>query len=214
MNKKLLLIGGGGHCKSVIDSLIPLNRYAEIGIIDKKEAIGEEILEVPVIGSDDDLSMFYEQNDYDAFVSVGSVGDPRVRVRLFALVERIGFNIPNIIDASAIVSEHVRMEKGIYIGKHAVVNAGVSIGRGTIVNTASVIEHECKIGQFVHLATGAVLCGGVCIGEQTHIGANSTVKQQIEIGANTIIGMGSVVLSDFADSIIAYGNPCKEIKKK
>ncbi|MFX4263252.1 acetyltransferase [Pelotomaculum propionicicum] len=213
MNKKLLLLGGGGHCKSVLDSLLPSGQYVEMGIIDKKENVGKSILDVPVIGCDDDLSKLYQQEFNYAFVTVGSIGNPSLRVKLFSEIERIGFKIPNIIDATAVVSQHASLENGVFIGKNAVINAGSTIGKGVIINTSATIEHDCTIEDFVHIASGAVLCGELHIGYNTHIGANSVIKQQLRIGFDSIIGMGSVVLHDIGDNIIAFGNPCKEVKK-
>lgn len=212
MNKKLLLIGGGGHCKSVLDSLLQANKYSEISIIDKKENIGKTILDIRIIGFDDDLVKLHEQGYNYAVVTFGSVGDPTLRIKLFSLLEKIGFEMPNIVDSTAIVSKYVKMETGIYVGKNAVINIGASIGKGSIINTSTTIEHDCIIEKFSHIAPGTVLCGDVKIGANSHIGAKSVVKQQVRIGANTIIGMGSVVLHDVGDSMIAYGNPCKGVK--
>lgn len=214
MNRKILLVGGGGHCKSVLDSLIQSEQYSEIGIIDKSENIGKHVLGITVIGCDNDLAKLYEDGYSYAFVTIGSIGDPTRRIKLFSKLEKIGFEIPNIYDPTSIISKNVNMSSGIYVGKNAVINAGVSIGKGCIINTSSVIEHDCIVEQFSHIATGSVLCGEVYIGENVHIGANSTIKQQVKISADTTIGMGSVVLHDIADSLIAYGNPCKEVKSK
>ena len=212
MGKKLLLIGGGGHCKSVLDSLFRTSQYQDIAIIDKKENIGKAILGVPVIGCDEDLMELFQQGFNYAFVTIGSIGNPEKRIKLFAEIECIGFNIPNICDATAVISNHVTMTKGIYVGKNVVINAGTTIGEGVIINTSSTVEHDCVIGQFVHIASGSVLCGEVYIGRNTHIGANSVIKQQVKIGSNSLIGMGSVVLHDISDNKLAYGSPCKEAK--
>ncbi len=212
MAKKLLLVGGGGHCKSVLDSLLKTSQYKDIGIIDKKENIGKAILGVPIIGGDDDLLELFQQGFNYAFVTIGSIGNPAKRIKLFTKIERIGFNIPNICDSTAIISDNVTMTKGIYVGKNVVINTGSTIGEGVIINTSSTVEHDCVIGQFVHIASGSVLCGEVHIGRNTHIGANSVVKQQVKIGSNSLIGMGSVVLHDIGDNKLAYGNPCKEAK--
>lgn len=212
MNKKLLLIGGGGHCKSVLDSIIPSNEYSEIGIIDKNENNGGSILGIPIIGCDDDLFKLYHDGYHYAFVTVGSIGKPSLRIKLYKMLEQIGFEMPNIIDLTAIVSNQVKMERGIFIGKNVVVNVGTSIKDGSIINTSSNIEHDCTINQFCHIAPGSVLCGEVEVGENTHVGAGSVIRQQVKIGSNTIIGIGSVVLKDIKGNVVAYGNPCKEVK--
>ena len=208
----MLLIGGGGHCKSVLDSLLELNEYEEIGIVDKNENVGNSVLGVSVVGCDDDLPTLFKRGFKYAFVTVGSIGNPTLRIKLFNILVKIGFEIPVIIDASAKVSDYARIEKGVFIGKHAIVNAGSIIHEMSIINTGSIIEHDCEIGAFTHIAPGAVLGGEVVVGENSHIGSNTTVKQQIRIGSNSIIGMGSVVLQNIDYHTVAYGNPCREVK--
>jgi sugar O-acyltransferase (sialic acid O-acetyltransferase NeuD family) len=214
MYKKILLIGGGGHCKSVIDTVIKTKVYSVIGVIDKEENIGQSILGVPITGCEDDLQRLYREGFNEAFVTVGSVGNPKIRIKLFNILEKIGFEIPNIVDNTALISNHAKLGKGIFVGKNSVINAGSLIHNGAIINTSAVIEHDCIIEAFSHIAPGALICGEVHVGENTHIGARSVIKQQIRIGSNSIIGMGSVVLSDIGNEIIAYGNPCKEVKPK
>ena len=60
MREKIVLIGGGGHCKSVIDVVEQENKYEIIGIIDTKENIGKRVLGYQVIGCDDDLSEVFK----------------------------------------------------------------------------------------------------------------------------------------------------------
>lgn len=213
MNKKILLIGGGGHCKSVLDSILELNEYEEIGIVDKKENIGKSVMGIPVVGCDDDLRFLFNEEYKYAFVTVGSVGNPSLRIKLFNLLSEIGYEIPVIIDDSAKVSKYAKIKKGVFIGKQCLVNADALIQRGAIINSGSIVEHECKIGAFSHIAPGVVLGGEVVIGENSHIGSNATIKQQVQIGENAIIGMGSIVLQNINSNTMAYGNPCREVKK-
>jgi len=137
MNKKILLIGGGGHCKSVLDSLLDLDEYDDIGIIDTKENVGKAVLGTPILGYDRDLPSLYKDGYHYAFVAVGSIGNPSVRIRLFNTLCEMGFIIPNIVDASAKVSKHSQIDKGVFIGKHVVVNAGAVIGQGAIIFIAA-----------------------------------------------------------------------------
>lgn len=210
-NKKLLLIGGGGHCKSVLDTILKNNDYSEIGIIEKDSNSGD-ILGIPVIGCDDDLEYFFSQDYLYAFITVGSIENPKIRIKLYELIQKIGFEIPNIIDNTASVSRYTKLGKGIFIGKQAVVNAGSSISDCAIINTSSVIEHDCTIGEFANVAPGAVICGNVTVEKNTHIGAKSVIRQGLKVGSNTTIGMGSIVTKNVESNVLAYGNPCVVIK--
>lgn len=213
MNKKILLFGGGGHCKSVLDSLLELNEYEEIGIVDVRENIGKSVMGIPVIGCEYDLLDLFRRDYKYAFVTVGSVGNPSIRIKFYNLLNEIGYENPSIIDNSAKVSKYAIIDPGVFIGKQSIVNAGSYIYKGAIINSGSIIEHDCQIGAFVHISSGAVMGGGVIIGANSHIGINTAIKQQIHIGSNSIIGMSSVVLHNISDNIIAYGNPCREVRK-
>ena len=210
-SRKILLLGAGGHCMSVLDSLIALDQYTDIAIIDKSNNTSN-ILGIPVIGVDDDLERLYEEGYSDAFITVGSLGDTSIRRKLYKKLKDIGYNIPNIIDNSSIISDFTTIGEGNYIGKNTVINVGASIGNCTIINTSSTIEHECTINDFVHISPGSILCGNVTIEADTHIGAASVIRQGLSIGSNTIIGLGSVVVSNINSNTMAYGNPCKEVK--
>ncbi|MDK2821976.1 MAG: hypothetical protein PWP31_1941 [Clostridia bacterium] len=209
-SKKILLIGGGGHCKSVLDSILVSGEFSEVGIIDMKENIGKDIFGVPVIGCNDNISDCLRQGYEYAFVTVG--GKLKIRISLFDLIEKTGFVIPTIVDPSAVISANAFIEKGVFVGKKVVINAGAVVKKGAIINTGAIVEHDCLVGEFAHIAPGVVLCGGVCIGKFTHVGAKSVVKQQVRIGDSCLIGMGSVVVKDIEGGMMAYGVPCREVK--
>lgn len=211
---RILLVGGGGHCKSVLDSVIGTEQYSEIVIIDKKENVGSDVLGKLIVATDKDLMNYFKMGYKKAFVTVGSIGVVESRIKLFNTLEKIGYEIPNIIDKTASVSKFSSLDKGIYIGKNTVVNASSTIKRGAIINTNSIIEHDCIIEEFTHIAPGTVICGQVKIGENSHIGAGSVIKQGTNIGENVLIGMGSVVLNDIGNNQIAFGNPCKVVREK
>lgn len=209
MEKKLLLIGGGGHCSSVIDSVLSLGEYEKIGIIDDK---GEYLYSVPVIGKDENLEDFYAEGWNKAFITVGSVGNPSVRKKIYSRLKEIGFDIEIIIDPSALISVGCEIGEGTFVGKNAVVNSGTKIEECSIINTCSIVEHDCFIGAFSHISSGAVICGNVCVKENTHVGAGSVVRQGTTIGSDCLIGAGSVVVKDIPDGKKAYGNPCRVIE--
>lgn len=209
LKKKLLLIGGGGHCRSVLDSIIALNIYDEIGIIDKRDC---SFLDVPVIGVDNDIPALISAGWNYAVVTVGSIGATKIRKRLYEMIKNLGLLTPSVIDPTAIIAQGTSIKDGTFIGKRAVINSGSVIGECSIVNTGSIIEHDCEIGAFSHISSGAVLCGQVIVGPDSHIGAGAVVRQQITIGNNSLIGAGSVVVKNIPDNVKAYGNPCKVVK--
>ncbi len=205
MSKKIVLIGGGGHCKSVLDTLLRNNEYNEIVITDHDTPVGTEIFGCRVLGTDDVLPVLLDKGYVDAFITVGSIKSTALRRKLYVMACDIGFNIVNVIDASAVVSDHCNLGKGIFVGKNAVVNADAEIGDCAIINTGAIVEHECKVGEFSHISVGTKLCGNVCVGDDSLIGAGSIIIQGIKIGSNVIVGAGSTVIRNIEYNSIRYG---------
>lgn len=208
--KKILLLGGGGHCRSVLDCLMSIDKYGKIGIIDYDKSASA--LGVDVVGTDDDLPRLLQEGWRDAFITVGSVGCTTLRRKLFSLIKELGFSIPSIIDPSAIIARETTIGEGTFIGKRAIVNTGSIIGQCVIINTGAIVEHDCQIDDFAHISPGATLCGQVIVGKDSHIGAGSVVRQGICIGSNTIVGAGSVVVKDIPGEVKAFGNPCRVVE--
>ena len=173
--EKILLIGGGAHCSSVIDSINQQALYEPVGILDTPDKVGLNVLGVPVIGVDEEMGEYFEKGIKYAFLSLGSIGDTYLRRKLKKKAEIIGFQFPIVIDPTAIVSKATQIGYGTFIGKGAIVNANASVGEHAIINSGTIVEHDCMIGDFVHLAPGTTMSGGVSIGPDSHIHRSNRV---------------------------------------
>ncbi len=211
--KKLVLVGGGGHCKSVIDAVIRSHEFDEIVITDASAPVGTKIMGISVVGSDDMLEKLRADGFEYAFVTIGSIKSTTLRHKVVSSLNDLGYKFPVIIDPSAIVSQSAFVGDGTFIGKNVVLNAEAEVGQHCIINTGTIIEHECSIGEFTHVAVGAVICGGCQIGADCLIGTGSTIIQGIQIGSNSIIGGGALVNSNLADGCTAVGVPARIVGK-
>ncbi len=191
--QKIILIGGGGHCKVVIDAIRESNRYEIEGIVDWHKDTEEKILNIPVIGNDDNLQDIYNKGIKNAFIAVGSIGDCILRKELYKKIKKIGFKVPIIVHPKAVIAKDVDIGEGTFVAASATSNPGTKIGKNVIINTSSSIDHDCEIGDFVHIAPGATLSGGVKVGEETHIGIGANVIQNIKISKKRFISAGSLV---------------------
>jgi len=190
MKEKILLIGGGGHCKSVIDVIELEDKYNIAGIVDKKELIGQEILGYKVIGCDDDLTELFKIYKY-AVITVGQIKTNTLRVKLFNLLKDIGYKLPSIISPLAYVSKHSIIEDGTVVLHHALINANAKIGQNCIINSKALVEHDAVIENNCHISTGAIVNGGTIIKADSFYGSNATCKETCHIEG--FIKAGSVV---------------------
>ena len=190
--KKIILIGGGGHCKSVIDVIEKQAQFEIAGIVDKPEFLGSKILGYRIIGNDFDLDNLAKKYQY-ALITVGQIKSSSPRIRLFDLANKARFILPSIISPNAYVSKHSKIGNGTVVMHHVTVNANASIGDNCIINTKALIEHDCLISNHCHISTNAIINGGVKIGSECFIGSNVTTKDNIIIKEKSFIRAGTLV---------------------
>ena len=190
MKEKIILIGGGGHCKSVIDVIEQEGRFEIAGIIEKYVGESASVLGYPLIGTDDELERLRQEYDY-AFVTIGHMASNKVRVKLFEKLKALEFKIPVIISPLAYVSKHAKVASGTVVMHHALLNAAVEVGENCIINSKTLLEHDVIVGNNCHISTGVILNGSVCVEENSFVGSGSVVKQGIKVSG--FIKMGSVV---------------------
>ena len=171
--KPLILLGGGGHCKSVID-VAESAGYTILGVLDKAELVGTKVLGYEIIGTDDDIPQYVDKAEF--LITVGQIKSPATRQKLAALVEQAGGRFATVIASDAYVSKYATIGAGTVIMHKAVVNADANIGEHCIINTMANIEHEVQIGGFCHVSTGVMVNGNCKIPEGMFIGSQSVIN--------------------------------------
>ncbi|SHF35217.1 acetyltransferase [Desulforamulus putei] len=209
-NKKpVILVGGGGHAKVLLDILMFCD-IPVIGVTEKDRAIG--LINVPVIG-DDDVILNYSPDEILLVNGLGLAGSREKREQVYRLFKKKGYQFKTLIHPSAILSPQIRLGEGVQIMAGAVVQVGCLIGDNTVINTRASVDHDCVIGNNVHIAPGAILAGGVKIGDSAFVGAGATVIQGISIGSNSMVAAGAVVVHDVPNNVTVMGVPAKVVHK-
>lgn len=210
--KDLILIGGGGHCKSVLDAAESAG-YNILGVLDMPEEVGKPILSTKVIGTDDDIPAYVDKAEF--VVTVGSIKNPAIRIKLYNKVKEAGGKLAIIVASSAYVSKYAEIGEGTVILHQAFVNAGAKVGKNVILNTATNIEHDAVIGDHCHISTGTMVNGECKVGERCFIGSQSVLANCISVGDDIIVGAGSLVRKSISEKGIYSGNPAiLKIKSK
>ena len=200
---EIYLIGAGGHCKVVIDTLESEKKYSIQKIVDdnpKSDSLYSYTIEK--------LNTSHNLKEKKCIISIG---DNYIREKI---ASRLNTNYVMTIHSSAVVSKFAKIGEGTQIMATAVVNPEVVIGKHCIINTGAIIEHDCVLGDYVHVSPNATLGGNVIVGELTQIGISATIIQSITIGKNVMIGAGAVIIENVPDNAVVVGVPGKIIKYK
>lgn len=202
--KPLILIGGGGHCKSVIEAAESAG-YSILGVLDMPEDVGKEILSTKVIGTDDDIPQYVDKAEF--VITVGFIKNPAIRIKLYNKVKEAGGKLATIVASTAHASKYATIGEGTVVMHHAFVNAGAKVGNNVILNTFTNIEHDAVIGDQCHISTGTMVNGDCKVGANCFVGSQSVLANGITIGDDIIVGAGSLVRKSISVKGIYSGNP-------
>ena len=145
--KNIILVGGGGHCISVIDIIENLGEYNILGVLDSN--IRENnVLGYKILGDDNLIPKLVNENTY-FLITIGQIKNSSIRKKIAKTLAKNNAKLATIISPLSYVSKYAHIEEGSVIMNHAVVNAKAKIGKNCIINTMSNIEHEFQLVNFV-----------------------------------------------------------------
>ena len=191
--KPVLLIGCGGHARSLIELIESASDWRIHGLVGLPEQVGSSLLGYPVIACDADLPALRAECPA-AVLAIGQLPDPAPRKRVAAQLELQGFQLPVLISPHAVVSRHALLGPGTTVGHGVIVNAAAEVGAFCILNSRALIEHDAHIGDHCHISTGVLVNGGVRLGSGSFIGSGTMLREGLELPPHTVIGAGKRVM--------------------
>lgn len=211
MCKDVIIIGAGGHAKSIANVIYKAGDNVK-GFLDDNIEAGTVIIKekkCEVLGSI--INALHLQEKYPNIEFIIGIGEPFKRKEIAEQYER-NLNFYTAIDTSSQIALDVEIGKGSVVLANACINTAAKIGKHCIINTAAIIEHDNIIEDYVHISPNATLSGTVNVGEMTHIGSGAVIKNNINICNNCIIGAGAVVVKDIKEPGVYAGVPIKRLK--
>ena len=205
---RIIIVAGGGLAKMCIDLIRLTKLYQIFGVVDPNKKIGEKIMEVPVLGSDDVLESLQRQGYMMAVNAIGSISVDRtsakfsLRKNIYKKIKSLGFYLPNLIHPSAQISPSAQLGEGCIIMENVVIGSEAVIGNNCIINTGAIVSHDCRIGHHARISPGAILAGGVQVGENSLVGMGVTIYLNLKIGENVIISNGKDIVGNIPDDSV------------
>lgn len=157
----------------------------------------------------DQLISTYNKDDIEVIIAVG---DPYDRAMLYEKIKKAKFNVATLIHPTVHIPDSAEISEGVIIGQYALISVNVRIGANSLIQNTCSIGHDSEIGSNCVLSAFSSIAGKCTVGSNTYISMNVPVKECISIGSGSIIGMGSVVLRDIPDNVVALGNPARPMK--
>jgi acetyltransferase EpsM len=203
--KTLVVLGGGGHARVVIQAAQSSREWNVIGYVDpvKRDA---SRLGVPYLGEDAAKVVADPALARASFVlGVGSTFQARVRREIVERCRLSPARWASVVHARAVVSPTAQLGPGSVVLAGAVVNAGAQVGAHSIVNSGAIVEYDSVLGAYVHAAPAAVVAA------RAYLGIGCRIRERLTLGENVKVGMGAVVLRSVPSDRVVIGVPAKDM---
>ncbi len=209
-NKRLLIIGAGGHGRVVADCAEQLKQYDDIAFLDDCFDEQNEASQVSshwsIIGKVELWQHYLAGTDF-----IVAFGNNELRLNTHHSLVAGGANVICVIHPQAVVSQYASIGLGSVVLAGAVINVDSIIGEACIINTSASVDHDCQIANGSHISPNVSLAGGVTVGELSWLGIGSIVIQYLHIAANCQVGAGGVVIKSLEQAGVYVGNPVRKL---
>ncbi len=201
---KVIIYGGGGLSKMIIETVRVLGTYQIVGVIDDNMKKGTDVIGTPVIGGVGLLPQLVENGIRLAINSVGGIGNYITRLDIFQILAKEGFVCPAIVHPSAHIDPSARLDPGVLVLAQSYVSGNAVIGMGSLINNSVVVSHDCVLGVCTNLSPGSKIAGDVIIEDFAQIGMNATVNIGVKVGKECLIGNGATIKKDVPPGTHVY----------
>lgn len=186
MRAKLLVIGAGGHGRSVAEAVLMSGDYELAGFVDDGWEKLPEVWGYPVFGGIDSLAAHRRHAD----LAIVAIGNNAVRERLQGRLRELGFVLATIVHPRALVSPRAVLGAGCTVMAGAVVGTEARLGQGVIVNSGATVDHHCTVEDFGHLGVNACMAGGSVLGREVWMQAGSALGYGVTVPPAAVLMPG------------------------
>lgn len=202
------IYGAGGQGREVLDSARAVNRLSKQweNIVFIDDVTKQKNVNDAKVYPFEEFSRTFRSDTAELIIAVG---EPVGRKKLYEKITSAGYALAILVHPTAIVSDYADIGKGAFIGAHSMISCNTLLAENVCIQPHAVIGHDTTVGTHSVLSGFTIISGHCAIGEQSYIGIGAAVREEVSIGSNTIIGMGSSVICDVPDGVVAFGTPCR-----
>lgn len=189
---RLLVVGAGGHGRSVAEAAELSGQFVVVGFLDDAFPTDEYLLGLPLLGSVASMAQHL------AFVdqAIVAIGNNAVREKLMLQLNSAGFKWATVVHPRAIVSPSSMLGAGSAVMAGSIVGTEARLGVGAIVNCGAVVDHHAAVEDYGHLGVNASMAGGTLLGRGAWMQAGAALGYGVAVPSGVTLAPGEAVDSD------------------
>lgn len=180
---RLLIIGAGGHGRSVAEAVLTAGIFELAGFVDDAAPGLAQVWGYPVLGTAGDVSAYRSHAD----AAIVAVGNNAVREALCHKVLAAGFELATVLHPRAIVSPRAVIGAGSAVMAGAIVGTEAQLVVGVIINCGVVVDHDAQVHDFAHLGVNAGMAGGSVLGRSAWLQAGVTLGYGAKVAPKVVM---------------------------
>lgn len=210
--KVLAIYGAGGLGREIIDLAKAINKHDDRwnkmvfvdDISDMSEVAGLNVFKLDV------LLEVYSSKSIEFIIALGG---PAFRENVFHKLSDKNLKMATLIHPTVQIGDRTIIHDGCIIQYNCFISCDVELGYNVLLQPSSNVGHNTHIGDHSVLSSFVCVAGNCNVGNSVYVGMNVPIKEGITIGDKSIVGMGSCVLRDIPDGVVALGNPARAMKE-
>lgn len=189
MDRTLLVLGAGGHGKSVAEAALLTGQWEDVFFLDDAWPNINSALDCPVVGKVGSVNEWAQKCQG----AIAAVGNNSVRQAWMGLIEQASIELVSVIHPRAWVSPSAVVGAGTAVMAGAIVGTVSTVGKGAIINANATVDHDVVMDDFAHLGVGVQLAGGVKVGAAAWLQAGSSCGYNVVVEAGVVHAAGTVL---------------------
>src|SRR5690554_6877188 len=216
MNKKVLIMGGGGNASVIAFAMIHAFQQGKsdlefCGYVNDRDNV-TEIEGYPVKGGLSDIPQLIKEDFY--FINaIGKIGFQKERIELLESLSIPDERYVTFIHPSAYVAPNVKLGVGCVVMPNVSISPGTVLGKCCRIMINAIIGHNNTIGDYCFFAASSCTGSYLKIGQGVFVSLNATVREFLTLGDYSTVGMGAVLTKNIGINEIWIGNPAKLFHK-